>query len=277
MGGIGAVSRTHPSEGQSGGGRRCTPAAAGAYPTMAGRPRDPIILADLGRGVLKLGTRRPDAGRVEERPPEALARVHPARRLLRPIRVSARGLAALLALSWLVGCAKPEVGYDLDPEAPIGVYHSFGILEAKPREEVPEDPRMGPLLDRHTEDAIDAALRLRGYQLRTSGPVDFLVAYSNEIQREQRTVGSPVSLGVGYGSTVGSGIGIGTGWYGPTHATTRTLAKGTLVIDVLEPETHRVVWRGWAKDTLTASGDPRGEIFEVVSRILEQFPQASPR
>jgi len=64
------------------------------------------------------------------------------------------------------------------------VYHTFGILEAKPREEIPEDPRMGPLLDRHTEDAIDAALRLRGYQLRTGGPVDFLVAYSNEIRRE---------------------------------------------------------------------------------------------
>ena len=49
------------------------------------------------------------------------------------------------------------------------------------------------------------------------------------------------------------------------------------MIDVLEPETRRVVWRGWAKDTLTRSGDPRGEIFAVVSRIFQQFPAASPR
>jgi hypothetical protein len=170
-----------------------------------------------------------------------------------------------------------KVGYDIDPEAPIGVYQTFGILEAKSREEIPEDPRFGPLLDQHTEDAIDEALRQRGYQLRTTGPVDFLVSYSNEIRREQRTVGSPISIGVGYGGYVGSGIGIGTGWAGPRSATTRTLAKGTLVIDVLEPETRRVVWRGWAKDTLTASGDPRREVFEVVSRILEQFPQAAAR
>ena len=191
--------------------------------------------------------------------------------------MAARGLALLLGLVWLAGCGKPQVGFDLDPEAPLGVYHTYGILEAKPREEVPEDPRMGPLLDRHTEDAIDAALRVRGYQLRTTGPVDFLVSYSNEIRREHRTVGSPVSVGIGYGAILGSGIGIGSSTYGPSHATTRTLAKGTLVIDVLEPETRKVVWRGWAKDTLTSSGDPRGEIFEVVSRILQQFPEASPR
>jgi hypothetical protein len=207
------------------------------------------------------------------RPPDAPARPRRASRTARPLRAS----AALLASLWLAACARPEVGCDVDPDAPIGVYHTFGILEASPREEVPEDPRFGPLLDRHTEDAIDEALRLRGYQLRTSGPVDFLVAYSNEIQREHRTVGSPVSVGLGYGGYVGSGVGIGTSWVGPSHATTRTVPKGTLVIDVLEPETRKVVWRGWAKDTLTRSGDPRGEIFEAVSRILAQFPQASPR
>jgi hypothetical protein len=206
---------------------------------------------------------------VDERPPDDPARSGRAR----PLRAS----AALLACVWLAACAKPEIGCDVDPDAPIGVYHTFGILEAGPREEVPEDPRFGPLLDRHTEDAIDEALRLRGYQLRTSGPVDFLVAYSNEIQREHRTVGSPVSVGIGYGSYVGSGVGIGTGWYGPSHSTTRTVPKGTLVIDVLEAETRKVVWRGWAKDTLTASGDPRGAIFDAVGRILAQFPPASPR
>jgi len=223
------------------------------------------------QGGLKFPPALAETGRVEDCPPEVPARVRAAHRPRWSIRAS---LAALLALA---GCAKPEVGFDVDPEAPIGVYQTFGILEPKTREEIPEDPRFGPLLDRHTEDAIDQALRLRGYQLRKSGPVDFLVAYSNEIRREQRTVGSPISIGVGYGGYVGSGIGIGTGWGSSSRATTRTLAKGTLVIDVLEPETRKVVWRGWAKDTLTAKGDPRGEVFEVVSRILEQFPQAAAR
>jgi hypothetical protein len=186
-------------------------------------------------------------------------------------------LGPLLAAVLLVACGKPGVGYDVDPEAPLGTYHTFGILEAAAREEVPEDPRFGPLLDRHTEEAIDRVLRTRGYALRTDGPVDFLVAYSHEVWKEQRHESSPFSLGVGYGTYVGSGVHLGTGLSGPSHATTRTLAKGTLTIDVLEPTTRRVVWRGWAKDTLSASGDPREEIFAAVGRILAQFPQATPR
>jgi hypothetical protein len=183
----------------------------------------------------------------------------------------------LLACVLLVACASSRVGHDVHPDAPLAHYRSFGILEAGQREEVPEDPRFGPLLDRHTEDAIEQALRTRGYELRTSGPVDFLVSYANEVRREQRHQSSPVSLGVGYGTYVGSGVGIGTGWHGPSDVRSRTIAKGTLVIDVLEAETKRVVWRGWAKDTLSADGDPRAEIFAAVSEIFAQYPPATPR
>jgi hypothetical protein len=183
----------------------------------------------------------------------------------------------LLACVLLLACASDRVGHDAHPDAPLALYRSFGILEAKTREEVPEDPRFGPLLDRHTEDAIDQALRTRGYELRRSGAVDFLVSYANEIRLEQRHESSPVSIGVGYGSYVGSGVGIGTGWYGPSDVRSRSVAKGTLVIDVLEAETKRVVWRGWAKDTLSRHGDPRAEIFAAVNEIFAQFPPAAPR
>jgi hypothetical protein len=183
----------------------------------------------------------------------------------------------LLAAALLLACATPRVGHDAHPDAPLALYRSFGILAAESREEVPEDPRLGPLLDRHTEDAIDQVLRSRGYELRTDGPVDFLVSYRNEVWREQRLASHPVSLGLGYGTVLGSGVGIGTGWYGPSEVRARSLAKSTLVIDVLETSTRRVVWRGWAKDTLSPSGDPRREIFEAVDRILDQFPPAAPR
>lgn len=182
----------------------------------------------------------------------------------------------LLALLLSLACATDRVGHDADPDAPLATFHRFGILEAKPRAEVAEDPRFGPLLDRHTEAAIDQVMRTRGYALETTGDVDFLVSYAHEIRFEQRHQGSPVSVGLGYGTVV-SGVGLGTGWYGPTHATTRAVAEGTLVIDVLDPSTRRVLWRGWAKDTLSRRGDPRAEVFAAVSEILAQFPAASPR
>ncbi len=183
----------------------------------------------------------------------------------------------LLAGLWLLACASPNVGHDAYPDAPLALYRSFGILEAKARPEAPEDPRFGPLLDRHTEDAIDAALRSRGYVLRTGGDVDFLVSYANEVRHELRHRSSPLGVGVGYGTYVGSGVGIGTGMVGPSHVTSRSIVKGTLVIDVLEASSRRVVWRGWAKDTLSPEGDPRAEISAAVDEIFAQFPPAAPR
>jgi len=82
---------------------------------------------------------------------------------------------------------------------------------------------------------------------------------------------------VGYGGYLGSGVGIGTGMVGPSAVTSRTITKGTLVIDVLEASSRRVVWRGWAKDTLSPEGDPRTEIFAAVSEIFALFPPAAPR
>jgi len=183
----------------------------------------------------------------------------------------------LLASLLLLACASSNVGHDVYPDAPLALYRTFGILEAKAQTGVPEDPRFGPLLDRHTEDAIDAALRERGYVLRTSGDVDFLVSYANEIRQEHRHRSSPIRVGVGYGTHLGSGVGLGSGWYGPTDVTSRSIVKGTLVIDVLEASSKRVVWRGWAKDTLSPHGDPRAEIFAAVGEILAQFPPAAPR
>ena len=211
---------------------------------------------------------------MQERPPVPT----PSRPRGRPAGLAraARALLPLLALASLAACAKPRVGHDVDPAVALGTYRSFGILPAERAERESEDPRLGPLLDRHTEEAIGFSLRTRGYDQRSTGDVDFLVTYRNDVQHEAKIVAHPMSVGVGYG-TVFNGVGIGTGWSGPTRATAQKVRKGRLVIDVLEPSTHRLVWRGWTEDTLSPDGDPRRDIFAAVDRVLEQFPEASPR
>lgn len=215
---------------------------------------------------------------MQDRPPVRAPSRPPSRRARRS-SPAARALRPLLALAALVACAGPRVGHDVDPQASLASYRSFGILPAERTQREGEDPRLGPLLDRHTEDAIGWTLRTRGYELRSSGDVDFLVTYRNDVEEEARIDSSPVSVGLGYGTVFsGPGIGIGTGWSaGPTRATARKVRKGRLVIDVLEPTTHRLVWRGWTEDTLSPAGDPRRDIFAAVDRVLEQFPQATPR
>jgi hypothetical protein len=181
----------------------------------------------------------------------------------------------LLAVLLPLACANP-VGHDVDPQAAIGSYRSFEILAAEQSEVPSEDPRLGPLLDRHTEDAIGSTLRARGYEQRSGGEVDFVVAYHNDVQEEARIDSHPVSVGLGYGGVI-SGVGVGTQWSGPTRTTARKITKGRLVIEVLEPTTRRLVWRGWTEDTLSPYGDLRRDITAAVGRVLEKFPQADPR
>ena len=53
---------------------------------------------------------------------------------------------------------------------------------------------------------------------------------------------------------------------------------GTLVIDLVDPQTRKVVWRGWAKDAFAGVIDSQAlmeaRIDEAVARILKRLPSA---
>lgn len=53
---------------------------------------------------------------------------------------------------------------------------------------------------------------------------------------------------------------------------------GTLMIDITDASTNRVVWRGWAQDSFDGVIDNQDrlaeKVEEAVSRILEQLPNA---
>jgi hypothetical protein len=53
---------------------------------------------------------------------------------------------------------------------------------------------------------------------------------------------------------------------------------GTLVIDLIDPRTETLVWRGWATGSLEGAIDDQAwmdaRIDEAVTRILERLPRA---
>ena len=55
--------------------------------------------------------------------------------------------------------------------------------------------------------------------------------------------------------------------------------RGTLVLDIVDGRTHRVVWRGWAQDTveslLTDEDRLARQIDEAVKRMMADFPPGS--
>ncbi len=126
------------------------------------------------------------------------------------------------------------------------------------------------LVDRRIRSAIENTLTSRQFSQVESTKADFLVLYN--VQVEQRINSSNVSGGVSVGrSSRGrhGSIGISTG------SQVRTYEQGTLLIDVIDVASDKLVWRGTSAQALPDLSDPQrltDHINATVAAILEQFP-----
>lgn len=126
------------------------------------------------------------------------------------------------------------------------------------------------LVDRRIRGAIENSFTARQFSQVDSVKADFLVLYNVVV--DQRISSSNVSGGVSVGrSTRGrhGSIGISTG------SQIRTYEQGTLLIDVVDTASDKLVWRGVSSQALPDLSDPQrltDHINATVVAILEQFP-----
>jgi hypothetical protein len=126
------------------------------------------------------------------------------------------------------------------------------------------------LVDRRIRNAIVSSLTARQFTQDDSGQADFLVSY--DLTVEQKSSSSNVSGGVSIGRSTRGGfgsIGISTG------SQVRTYDQGTLMIDVTDVASGRLVWRGISSQALPDLSDPRkltDRVNETVEKVLVQFP-----
>jgi len=55
----------------------------------------------------------------------------------------------------------------------------------------------------------------------------------------------------------------------------RKYDEGTLILEVVDAASGRLVWRGWAQAEVKSKADPgqrEARIWEAVAKILDQFP-----
>lgn len=179
------------------------------------------------------------------------------RRLLRLVPVT------LLAL----GCATVRVNTDYDPEADFSRMHTFAWLEPPMREQPSEtaeasDPfARNTLLDKRVRAAVEDALTRRGYVPADGAPPDFLLRY--QLVLRDRTVSQPVLVDAGYRRYPYTY----NGYYG-----TYTYEEGTLVLDVIDPATKQIAWRGWGRGRTSDAHLDAEEVKTYVDRILARFP-----
>lgn len=126
------------------------------------------------------------------------------------------------------------------------------------------------LVGRRIVAAIENTLMAQQFSQVDSAQADFLILYNVVV--EQRISSSNVSGGVSMGRSSRSrhgSIGISTG------SQVRTYDEGTLLIDVIDVASDKLVWRGVSSQALPDLSDPQrltDRINETVEKILAQFP-----
>lgn len=190
-------------------------------------------------------------------------------------RTPAGLLSLLLILSLILsGCSRfpmADVQAIYDSSRNYGTYRTFGWYKAEVPTPVPGNagPEFSTLVDERVKTAIASELVKQGMNPAAENP-DLLVAYDIAVDTTQ-LVRQDTGLPAGYGY-----------WYGYRYRYNHTAVPdwrdvqdypvGTLLIDLIDPNTNELVWRGWVASNLTPAALDEGNINVVVASIMAQFP-----
>jgi hypothetical protein len=115
--------------------------------------------------------------------------------------------------------------------------------------------------------AVNSALAARGWnQVPSGGDVAVLAI---EMTRNQQTLNTFYdNFGGGWGWRRGGGGGFGT-----ATTTEETYKVGTLVVDLFDASTKKLIWRGSSSDTLSDKSDKNiKNLDKGVQKMFDHFP-----
>jgi hypothetical protein len=173
-----------------------------------------------------------------------------------------RRLAVIFALSVLAGgCASMSVSSHIEH----GVnFAGFVTYNWGPPDNLPVgDPRLdnNPFFKDHLMGAVEKALAAKGFTRTETGTPDLLVHYHASVS--QRLDVYEADNRYGY-------------CYADCQPQVNNYDLGTLIIDIVDTRTNKVVWRGWAQDAMNGVIDNQArlekQVDEGVTKMMQLLP-----
>jgi len=169
--------------------------------------------------------------------------------------------AALVALA-LAGCATLTASAHVERSVNFNDYVTY---DWGPPDNLPVgDPRLdnNPFFHDYLEGAIEKRLAGKGYKrVPFGGPPDLLIHYHAAVN--QRVEVSSVDQANGY-------------CYQDCTPRMVDYEQGTLVVDIVDAKTNRVVWRGWAQDIMNGVIDNQDrldkQVEDGVGKMMKLLP-----
>ena len=149
-----------------------------------------------------------------------------------------------------------HVKTDYDHSADFGQYKTYSWQKVQTK---------NPLLVDRIKDAVNSALAAKGWTLVPSG--GDVEVFATKTTQDQQTL-----------DTFYNGFG-GRRWggFGDATTTVETYKVGTLVIDLFDAKTQKLIWRSSSSDTLSDNADKNTKNLDKgVSKMFQHFPPGSP-
>lgn len=141
-----------------------------------------------------------------------------------------------------------------------------------------DDKKIGELVRDTVKDAVDRELASKGLSKQPDGDVDFYVNFTitaeTRVNIKEYNVYSGISEGFNWRRD--------TGFESAMRSEEKTdfvyYREGSLVIDIIDPDSDKLIWRGVASKRLTGDLDREQRhklINQAVAAVLANFPPAS--
>lgn len=164
-------------------------------------------------------------------------------------------------------CSGVQVSQDYKPGTLFSGLQTFGW---GPQPEKSGDAKSeSPLVGVRIRQAVEETLTSKGFRKEGAAP-DFYIDYRYTVHQKIESDSMQTRVGIGtWGGGSFGGVGFGPGYGIDAYD------EGLLYIDVIDPKTGTLLWRG--KGTYRAEEHAKPEettkrVNEVVDKILAQFP-----
>jgi len=167
---------------------------------------------------------------------------------------------ALVGMAFLFAgiSAAQQVKTDYDRAADFAQYKTYSWEHVQTKD---------PLLVDRIENAVNATLAARGWtRVETGGDVSIVAIQMTSNQETLNTFYNGFGGGWGWRRFGGGGIGEAT-------TTTETYKVGTLVVDLFDAKSKKLLWRGSSSDTLSNNSDKNiKNLDKGVEKMFQHFP-----
>jgi len=184
---------------------------------------------------------------------------------MRSLRLIVPGLF-LTSLLLTASAFAQNVNYNFDTKADFTKYKTYHW------EKHPQSMDLDPLIVSQLGAALDTAFAAKGFTRVDSNVSDLVVVYQLAVKTEKELTT--------YSSGFSTGPYWGGGWYGgggTSYSTTsvNTIQIGTLALDIYDPATNQLIWRGLATKTLDTGAKPgkrQRNMAKAAEKLLKNFP-----